>query len=253
MLVVLCLGLCLWQVRLARQQREAVAAIQASGNFVRYDWEYVGGKLVEDATPGWPGWLRRAIGEEYFQQIVEINLSYGGDPRNRQVETPLGAERLAAILSTYPSLRHLYLPGHLATDRVMATVGGLGSLESLEIYGKGVTKAGMAHVRGLRNLKTLRVGDAGLGDDALAHLAPLVRLEHLDLGGNPITDAGMAHLKGLKALEFLDIDRTRVSDAGLDDLRGLVELKEVWVPEPAVSDERVRRFYAEMPKLQTIR
>jgi Leucine Rich repeat len=254
MLVVLCFGLWLgWRVHLARQQRRDVADIAASGNFVLYDWEYVGGKRVEGGRPRGPGWLRRAIGDEHFQHVVEINMTYGGDPRNRAVETPLEADKLAAILTANPTLRHLHLPGELATDRVMAVVGGLRSLETLKIYGSGVSEAGLANVRGLRNLKILQVREAGLGDDALASLVPLVRLEHLDVGNNPITDAGMIHLKGLKALEFLNIDSTKVTDAGLDELRGLVNLKEVWVPDPIVSDERIGRFYEEMPNLHTIR
>jgi hypothetical protein len=39
----------------------------------------------------------------------------------------------------------------------------------------------------------------------------------------------------------------------MDELRGLVNLKEVWVPDPIVSDERIGRFYEEMPNLHTIR
>jgi hypothetical protein len=60
-------------------------------------------------------------------------MTYGGDPRNQAVETPLEAEKLAAILSANPALRQLHLPGELATDRVMVVVGGLRSLEILNI------------------------------------------------------------------------------------------------------------------------
>ena len=55
MLLVLCLGLWLgWQARLARQQREAVAAIEEYGGFVRFDWEFVDGKPVPGAAPSGP-------------------------------------------------------------------------------------------------------------------------------------------------------------------------------------------------------
>lgn len=254
MLLVLCLGLWLgWRVHLVRQQREAVAAVKAHGGFVRYDWEVVGGKPVAGAKPRGPGWLRRAIGDDYFQHIVEIDLSYGGDPRNRAVETPLTAEGLAAILASCPSLRRLWIPGHLATNRVMATVGGLKSLESLEIWGPGVTEGGMARLRGLRNLKTLQGYEAGLGDDGLAHLEPLATLESLDLAGNPLTDAGLPHLKGLRNLRFLGIHRTKVTDAGLGELCGLAALKEMWVSGSAITDEGVMRFQEGMPNLGIIR
>ena len=53
MLLVLGLGLWLgWQARLAREQREAVAAIEEYGGFVRFDWEFVDGKPVTGAARG---------------------------------------------------------------------------------------------------------------------------------------------------------------------------------------------------------
>ena len=45
LLVVLAIGLWLgWIVHKARQQREAVAALQKFGGFVHYDWESVNGR-----------------------------------------------------------------------------------------------------------------------------------------------------------------------------------------------------------------
>jgi hypothetical protein len=254
LLLVLGLGLWLgWQARLVREQRQAVAAIKAYGGFVRFDWEFVDGKLAPGAAPRAPGWLRRSIGDDYFQEVAEVNMVYATDRRGQPDLTPGESDALMAKLGAFPRLRHLYIPDELATDRAMDTIGGLAELETLMMWGAKLTDAGLAKARGLRNLKVLKVSDAGLGDDALAHLAPLVRLEHLDLSGNPITDAGMAHLGGLKALQFLAINRTRVSDSGLDALRGLTSLKEIWVPDSTVSDEGARRFQAEMPNLNTVR
>jgi hypothetical protein len=184
MLLVLCLGLWLgWQARLARQQREAVAAIEEYGGFVRFDWESVDGKPVPGAAPRAPGWLRRAIGDHYFQEVAEVNMVYSTDRRGMPALTPRQSDALMANLTAFPRLRHLYIGGELATDRAMDTIGGLAELETLMMWEARVTDAGVAKARGLRNLKVLQLDNAGLGDNALAHLASLVRLEHLDLGG----------------------------------------------------------------------
>jgi hypothetical protein len=79
-----------WIVHKARQQREAVAALQKFGGFVHYDWEFIDGPVKVPRgnliwkpswgtlTPGrqpWaPDWLRRALGDEYFQSIVHVSL-----------------------------------------------------------------------------------------------------------------------------------------------------------------------------------
>jgi|SRR6185437_4873040 len=59
----------------AREQREAVKAIEAAGGVVHYDWEVEFSASVDSlitdrrAEPPGPDWLRRTIGEEYFQEI----------------------------------------------------------------------------------------------------------------------------------------------------------------------------------------
>ncbi|AMV36474.1 leucine-rich repeat domain-containing protein [Planctomyces sp. SH-PL62] len=254
MLLVLGLGVWLgWQVRLAREQREAAAALTAYGGVVRFDWE-LGDGLLASAGAAWvPDWLRRAIGDDFFQSVVEVNMIYA-DRRGKPILTARELEDLASKLSAFPRLRHLDITPELTTDRTMDVIEGLTELETLRIWGHALTEAGFAKIRSLRNLKVLQVNvlevdDAELQDDALAHLAPLVRLEHLDLSGNPITDAGLVHLKGLKSLAFLNINRTRVSDAGLEELRGLVNLKEVWVGQTAVTGEGWERFCAKMPNV----
>src|SRR4051794_2101688 len=126
MLLVLGLGLWLgWQVHLVREQREAVVAIKEYGGFVRFDWEFVDGKPAPNATPWAPGWLRGAIGDDYFQRVVEVNAVYATDRRGMPDLKPGESDALMAKLAAFPRLRHLYLPGELATDRAMDTIGGL--------------------------------------------------------------------------------------------------------------------------------
>ena len=91
LLLVLAIALWLgWVVNKARQQREAVAALQKFGGFVHYDWEFVNGPVKVPRgnllwkptwgtlTPGrrpWaPDWMRRALGDEYFQSLAHVSL-----------------------------------------------------------------------------------------------------------------------------------------------------------------------------------
>jgi hypothetical protein len=91
MLLVLTVGVLLaWRVNRARRQREAVEAVKEFGGEVYYDFEFVTGPLkTPQATwgpnPRWgrqtpgrnppaPNWLRRTVGDEYFQEIAYVRL-----------------------------------------------------------------------------------------------------------------------------------------------------------------------------------
>src|SRR5262245_10359599 len=85
-MLVLITALCIWlgfQVNAARRQREAVAAILKVGGSVKYDFQMVlnptipsplnvSYKSLKDASPPGPAWLRHLIGDEYFQDVVEV-------------------------------------------------------------------------------------------------------------------------------------------------------------------------------------
>src|SRR5262245_2156580 len=64
-----------WRVNLARTQREAVAAIEAHGGFVAYNWEFVNDKRVPGRSPNAPGWLRKQLGDAFFQDVVQVAFS----------------------------------------------------------------------------------------------------------------------------------------------------------------------------------
>lgn len=86
--VLLTIG-CIWLGILAeraREQREAVEAIEALGGYVIYDWEPELEKVEQLSVPhivflrdrcppgrpeGWP-WLRKLIGDDYFQHVVTV-------------------------------------------------------------------------------------------------------------------------------------------------------------------------------------
>src|SRR4051812_12372625 len=95
-LLVLGLGLWLgWQARLARERRKAIADVVAYGGDVFFDWEFVDGKRVPGGAPRAPGWLRRAIGDDFFHDVVEVDFVYA-DRRGKPILTTRETDALTA-------------------------------------------------------------------------------------------------------------------------------------------------------------
>jgi internalin A len=199
-----------WIVQKARQQREAVAALQKLGGFVHYDWEFVDGPvkvprgnliwkptwgiLTPAKRPWAPNWLRLALGDEYFQSIVHVSL---------------------------------YVDISKMTDASLEAIGRLTKLEELRIGGAGISDRGLAHLKGLTRLKHLSLG-----------------------GGNlQISDAGLSFLKGMRELEDLDLAGWHFSDEGLAELRELKNLKTVHVGLSNEQGARRKRLQELLPRI----
>jgi hypothetical protein len=125
-----------WKVNRAHTQRRAVAAIRAANQDVRYDFQRSG--AIE--PPG-PAWLRRLVGDEYFQEVVHVTLR-SDDPK------------------------------------VMAAVGQLDRLEylNIDVLQENAGNA-LAEIGRLKRLQDLSLyGAFGLRDDMLASLDGLPEL-----------------------------------------------------------------------------
>ena len=108
MLLVLVLATFLaWRVNRANTQRTAVSAIAAAHGRVRYDWQ--SGKPIpgSKAGPSAPAWLRSPMGDEFFQEVVEVDVEAAPD--------------LTGIVPSSTG----------ATDELLATIAGLDRIESL--------------------------------------------------------------------------------------------------------------------------
>ena len=77
--------LCVWlgfKVNAARRQKEAVDAILKAGGTVTFSYQCVPVRgnpdalsLDPNALPTTPAWLRACLGEDFFRNTVEVNLS----------------------------------------------------------------------------------------------------------------------------------------------------------------------------------
>jgi hypothetical protein len=279
MLLVLAVAVWLgWITYKARQQRIAVAAIREFGGSVAYDWEVVSGKRTPTRGPWAPRWLRRALGDEYFQEVVEVSLfdvSILEGPLQRP--RPM-TEVVMGHLGELPRLKRLHLGGNQATDEGLRNIVGLTCLEDLDVWdAEELGDAGIAHLAGLKNLKCLliensRMTDLGIGrlkgltgleklilpgnhltDDGLAHIGGFKKLSFLCVaGGGHITDAGLVHLAGLSNLGYLAIRQCKVSNRGLEHLKGLTKLKVFSAGETKLTDEGTKKLKEAVPSLKSV-
>jgi hypothetical protein len=280
MLVIVLLGIWLgWQVNKAREQREAVAAIQRYGGWVHYDYEFVNGKLTPGRSPWAPRWLRRMLGDEFFQEVRQVSLVYDDSTGQRFDNENVGAcDDVLARVARLPGLKSLLLKETQATDAGLRHIGKMTGLEELFIWdAESVTDAGVARLASLKNLKMVHISRSNLTDRSLALLSSLPRIETLSLqqnhftdeglarldgngrlkripiglGDGRITDAGLAHLKDFKSLEVLDIQNSQVTARGLDQLvKDLPDLKELWLSDQVVTKAEKEALRQAMPGLK---
>ena len=138
------------EMKAAREQHDAVAAIWGLRGSVVYDWQDpIWGTVGDggqgfmlactpllDAHPPGPAWLRNLLGDDYFGQVEIVDLS------ETQVADD-GLERIQRLSQT----RILYLGGSKVTDAGLAHLAGLTQLEELYLGGTQVTDQGAMRLR----------------------------------------------------------------------------------------------------------
>ena len=246
-----------WKVRRASIQRRAVATIKRAGGIVRYDFEIdADGDEKEDPKRWAPDWLSRAVGDEWFQEVIQVDLR---DIQPRQ--TTLADDTLAAVAaldrvekleidlpsSNATSLDHLIGLTRLkaltlglegTTDAWLASVEKIRSLETLTLEYDGGTPNGatLARIAELRWLKNFEVGARDtIGPADLAPLAKMTQLESLSVTSLE-EGAYLVHLRGLTGLRHLGLSDTWPTDAELANLDGLTRLETLYVNFSRITD-----------------
>lgn len=246
--LLLAVALCaLWfgtQAGRARAQKRAVTVLRQMGGWVLYDYQYPSGNRQPDAEPWAPAWLRRLVGDDYFQTVVEVQLA------NSARITPEGL----ALLTDLPEIKHLYAFDAPIDDAAMAHVGKLTRLESFGIDHTRITATALRHLRRLTQLRWLDLSDTNIDDPSLVHLRGLVNLEDLRMSNCKISDAGLAYLQSLQNLRHLCLDSNRrITDAGLVHLEGLTNLRYLDLVDTGVTGQGEKRLLSALPNLEIIR
>jgi hypothetical protein len=113
----------------AREQRDAVKAIEAMGGTVSYDWQYER-KLDEivfairpGAQPAAPRWLRSLIGDELFQEVVGV--AFVPAPAADREFSDEEVRRWIPHLRKFPKLRLMLIGGACSNDAMAELVDAL--------------------------------------------------------------------------------------------------------------------------------
>lgn len=200
------IGLGLWVSEFHRRNRALIALRSVSPERGYYRPM----RFERAPQPSWPArqkWLTRWLDKDFFNDLVEIDLSGALRPHGDTTFLPL---------TEFRSLKRLSLNDTQAGDK------------------------GMPYLRMLPTLEYLDIRDTQAGDDALVNLAPLLNLEELNLSGTRVTDAGLAHLTGLTRLKSLRLSKTRIGDEGLSRLSGLTALEALDLSETKVTGKTLQ-------------
>jgi hypothetical protein len=248
-----------WKARRASLQRRAVARIQYLRGSVTYDWGF---NSPVTSEPHGPAWLRKILGDEYFQEVVAVTLPVRArgtppimpslDPDGSKVREIAEENRLdieaekalrnddLACLEGLDQIEFLTLGiGTVLKSDGLARLGRLSCLKFLTIA-EPLTDEGVAQISGLTELKSLYASFKLSDPSALALVERLPRLETLVIneGINPsdggvettiapdkINDAWLARLGRLHQLKILNLVGSGITDAGLAHLKGLERLE----------------------------
>ena len=208
------------EMKKARQQKQAVAAIAKLGGGVGYDWQFDAKceRLPNARLPA-PTWLRSLLGDDLFQSVRFVRLDRNVEEFSNTVITDAGLEQLK----------------------------GLSQLQHLDLNDTQVTDAGLEHLKDLKQLQSLDLSYTQVTDAGLEHLKDLNQLQSLNLDGTQVTDSGLEHLKGFSQLQYLYLYSTEVTDAGLEHLEGLGKLHELYLGETKVTGPGVKKLQQALP------
>jgi Leucine-rich repeat (LRR) protein len=256
-LVLLVGGVLGWKVRRATSQRHAVAAITRAGGDVTYDYVIAANPgCLDDPQPWAPEWLRWLVGDEWFQEVIEVSLrDYSGRGlaphddtlsavgaldrvEKLDVDIRLASASGLANLARLRRLKALTLAVNGTTDAWLAVVETMPWLDSLTVeYEDGsTTSATLSRIAGFRWLKDFEVGASeSIDPEALSALAKLTQLESLAVT-SPQNGSDLVHLRALTGLRRLYFSDTAPTDAELANLAGLTCLQELGLNFSRVTD-----------------
>lgn len=137
-----------WVTQRVQRQRQAVSRIVGYGGHVNYDYQFDGagkfrrdafGNALRDLEPAGPRWLRKLLGDDYFQTPVKVWLE--SEEGVGFIDAEL--ESLAPSLESLPNMKSLSLVGSPITDQGLVHLRGLSQLVELDCRGTKVTDQGI--------------------------------------------------------------------------------------------------------------
>ena len=232
--------ICVWlgvQVNNAHRQRDAVAAIEAVGGNVVYDYQLnAKGSWINGAEVPGPEWFRRMLGPHYFCHVVVV--PYMEFDRPQEV-----TDDLVKQIGGLAGLHSLSLKDCVnVTDNGIEHLKSLHALKLLDLERTQVTERGLRSLKSLTKLETLGLNNTKLTDAGLSELTAFPKLRRLFFKESPeVTDVGLGHIRNLNSLETISFSKcSKVTNAGLEQLAGLSGLTRLSVIDcPGMNDSAV--------------
>lgn len=192
-----------WKVNVVRQQRAAVAEVARFDARIVYDYQDRG-----SGRPPGPNWLLRLFGDDFFADVVGIEIDAERIDAERIDEKRIDDAAIDAI-ATLPHLRFLF------------------------VQAEGLSDQGIVRFAEASQLDRLTLGSSAVTDSGLAQLSQLKRLSCLTIVAPRVTDAGLKLLEGMPSLTNVQLISTDVTAEGVDQLRAALPNCDVEVsPEP---------------------
>ena len=205
----------------AREQRIATARTLA-----------LGGKMTARETyQAWP-WLRTAVGKEFFQEVVDVNL-------NETLATDADLELIGKLRGIKSLSVVGAMPRHCG---LMPTLEQNPQHLPSQITSEGIRRLGLQ-----RTMKTARFAHTPITDAALETIVLWPQLELLDLHNTEITSRGIQHLQKLGELKELDLSSTGIDDDAVPALCQMGSLRKLDIQSTAVSGEGILRLREALP------
>jgi hypothetical protein len=135
-------------VNRAREQREAVKAIEALGGWVTYDSLQASDSL-----------LRRWLPQDYIDGVEEVSL-----------RSTRATDDVVAHLKALKELERLQLDSCYVTDAGLAHLQGLTNLRVLTLDYTRITDTGLVHLVRLTKLRWLFLQETGVTGEGIARL-----------------------------------------------------------------------------------
>jgi hypothetical protein len=209
-----------WHSYRVFRQRSVVDHIDELGGVVTYDFEDTDPDY-RDTHPDAPSFLTSVLGNDYTQDIIEVNL-------RTTDRTSLSDDDLNRV-STLPAVRTLAIShGGDITDEGLQVLAKMQTLEKLTLANlPNVTDAGLAVIGRLPKLRKLELAMLPkISDKGLQPLAELKQLRQLIVAKCPIDGSGWQHLQPA-SLTLLEATSCKVNDAALEHLKGASAVEEL--------------------------
>jgi hypothetical protein len=224
----------------AREQKAAVARIKELGGRVVYDFQYQVENSAANPLPqaprGWP-WLRRLVGDEYFQDVRMIFLE----------NTSVGDADLS-VICPLRGTRSISLRKGNISDEGLKSLEHLTRLNFLDLSETKVTSAGLAQFKPPVNIAMLQLADTKISGGGARALVRWSSLTLLNLEGTDVNAEDTQYLSELENLQSLSISRTKLDDSAVPSLVKLTALVDLYLTDSAISGEGLLALHDQLPK-----